>query len=70
MTFRMLAKTATYWVCHISVASTLAYALTGNLHAAIGIGLLEPSIQAVVFLFHERVWEGPTVEALRDLHVG
>jgi uncharacterized membrane protein len=61
MTKRMLAKTATYWTCHISVASTLAYALTGNLHAALGIGILEPSVQAIVFLFHERAWEGAPV---------
>jgi uncharacterized membrane protein len=58
MTMHMIAKTATYWVCHIGVASTLAYALTGNLHAALGIGILEPSVQAVVFLVHERLWEG------------
>lgn len=70
MTARMLAKTASYWVAHITVASSLAYALTGNLHAALGIGLLEPSIQAVVFFFHERIWEGPTAGALRDLHIG
>jgi uncharacterized membrane protein len=70
MTTRMFAKTATYWVCHISVASTLAYALTGNLHAALGIGFLEPSIQAVVFFFHERAWEGHMIDDLRDLHVG
>jgi uncharacterized membrane protein len=56
---RMLAKTTTYWVCYISVASTLAYLLTGNLHAALGIGLLEPSVQAGVFLIHEQIWEKP-----------
>lgn len=55
---RTLAKTGTYWVCHITVASGLAYALTGQLHAALAIGLLEPSVQAVVFLLHERFWEG------------
>lgn len=54
---RTLAKTGTYWVCHITVASTLAYVLTGQWHAALAIGLLEPSIQAVVYLLHERLWE-------------
>lgn len=57
-TMRMLAKTGTYWVCHILVASGLAYALTGQLRAALAIGLLEPSVQAVVFLLHERIWGG------------
>jgi uncharacterized membrane protein len=55
---RTLMKTATYWLCHISVASTLAYILTGQWHAALAIGLLEPSVQAVVFLVHEHAWEG------------
>jgi uncharacterized membrane protein len=54
---RTLMKTATYWICHISVASTLAYILTGQWYSALVIGLLEPSAQAVVFLAHEHVWE-------------
>jgi uncharacterized membrane protein len=52
-----LFKTGTYWVCHITVAFTLAYLLTGNWHAALAIGLLEPSVQAVVFYFHEVAWD-------------
>jgi uncharacterized membrane protein len=52
-----LFKTGTYWVCHITVAFTLAYLLTGNWHAALAIGLLEPSVQAVVFYFHEIAWD-------------
>lgn len=54
---RTLAKTATYWVCHITVASGLAFAVTGQWKAALAIGLLEPSVQAVVFFLHERAWE-------------
>ncbi len=52
-----LIKTGTYWICHITVACSLAYLLTGNWHAALAIGFLEPSVQAVVFYFHEMVWE-------------
>lgn len=52
-----LFKTGTYWLCHITVAFTLAYLLTGNWHAALAIGLLEPSVQAVVFYFHEIAWD-------------
>ncbi|WP_235976461.1 DUF2061 domain-containing protein [Sandaracinobacteroides hominis] len=54
---RRLAKTASYWVVHISVAVSVAWALTGNLKAALAIGLLEPSVQAFVFYFHDMVWE-------------
>jgi uncharacterized membrane protein len=70
---RSLAKTATYWVLHISVASSLAFALTGDLNAALAIGLLEPSVQAVVFFLHERAWERvPDVHLPRglSLHFG
>jgi uncharacterized membrane protein len=54
---RRLAKTGTYWVCHITVAVTIAYLLTGNIAAALGIGFIEPTVQAVVFWVHEWVWE-------------
>jgi uncharacterized membrane protein len=53
-----LYKTGTYWICHITVAFSLAYALTGNWHAAFAIGLLEPSVQALVFYVHEIAWDG------------
>jgi uncharacterized membrane protein len=58
MTQRMLAKTATHWVCRISVASTLGFLPTGNLQAALGTSFLAPSVQAGVFNFHEKAWEG------------
>jgi len=55
---RLAMKTATYGVLHVAVASTVAYALTGNAAAAIGIGLIEPLVQTAVFALHERLWEG------------
>lgn len=54
---RTLAKTSTYGVLHVSVATLVAYTLTGNLGVALGIGLIEPLVQTVVFYVHERVWE-------------
>jgi uncharacterized membrane protein len=54
---RRLAKTGSYWILHITVAVVVAWALTGNLAAALAIGLLEPTVQAVVFYFHEMFWE-------------
>jgi uncharacterized membrane protein len=54
---RRLAKTGSYWVVHITVAVTVAWALTGNLAAAMAIGLLEPTVQAFVFYIHEWLWE-------------
>ncbi|MEX8193017.1 DUF2061 domain-containing protein [Comamonas guangdongensis] len=52
-----LAKTASYYCIHISVAACVAYAVTGNLWASLTLSLLEPTIQAVAFFFHEKAWE-------------
>lgn len=54
---RLALKTLTYSITHIAVATTVAYMLTGNFAAALGIGLIEPIIQTGVFTFHEWLWE-------------
>lgn len=57
MPLRRIAKTSTYCILHIGVATTVAYALSGNWKVALGIGLIEPLVQTVVFYFHETAWE-------------
>jgi uncharacterized membrane protein len=52
-----LKKTASYYVLHVLVASLVAYAVTGNLAVSLTLSLLEPTVQAVAFFFHEKVWE-------------
>ncbi len=52
-----LKKTASYYVLHITVAAGVAYAVTGDLLMAFTLSLLEPSVQAVAFFFHEKAWE-------------
>lgn len=52
-----LAKTASYYVIHVCVAALVAYAVTGNLIASLTLSLLEPTVQAVAFFFHEKAWE-------------
>ncbi len=52
----MLLKTVSYYAIHICVAALVAYAVTGNLWAAFTLSLLEPSVQAVAFFFHEKAW--------------
>ena len=54
---KTLAKTATYYVMHITVAMFVAYAVTGNLMTSIALSLLEPTIQAFAFFAHEKVWQ-------------
>ena len=54
---RDLMKTASYYVLHMCVAASVAYAVTGQLWAAITLSLLEPTVQAVAYFFHERFWQ-------------
>ena len=53
---RTLKKTLSYYIMHITVAMMVAYAITGNLWMAITLSLVEPTVQAFAFFFHEKVW--------------
>ena len=53
---RQYIKTATYSVMHVCVAVTVAYLLTGQLAAALAIGLIEPLVQTFAYHFHEAAW--------------
>lgn len=53
----MLMKTGSYYVIHICVAAIVAYAVTGNFWASLTLSLLEPTVQAVAFFFHEKAWD-------------
>jgi len=52
-----LKKTASYYLVHITVAAFVAYSVTGDLLMAFTLSLLEPTVQAVAFFCHEKVWE-------------
>ena len=52
-----LKKTASYYVMHIAVAAAVGYAITGELWMALTLSLVEPTVQAVAFFFHEKAWE-------------
>lgn len=52
----VLFKTGSYYIMHILVAATVAYAVTRNFWAALTLSLLEPTVQAVAYFFHERAW--------------
>lgn len=57
MPLRRLAKTGTYCILHITVATAVAYALSGDWRVALAIGLIEPVVQTAVFYMHETAWE-------------
>jgi uncharacterized membrane protein len=52
-----LKKTGSYYVMHVTVAAMVAYAITGDLVMAFTLSLLEPTVQAFAFFFHEKAWE-------------
>ena len=52
-----LKKTASYYLVHIAVAAMVAYAVTGHLLMSLTLSLLEPTVQAVAFFFHEKAWD-------------
>lgn len=53
---RDLMKTMSFATLHFGVAFTVAYALTGSVAVATGIGLIEPLANTVAFYLHERAW--------------
>lgn len=55
--FRTLVKTASYYAVHLVVAAGVAYAVTGDLVAALTLSLLEPTVQMLFFYLHEKIWE-------------
>ena len=61
-------KTMTYSLMHLSVAMTVAFLLTGNWHAALAIGLIEPMVQTVAYTVHERAWAKARVPAVAHSH--
>ena len=54
---RMFKKTLSYYIMHITVAMLVGYFVTGSIWMAMTLSILEPTIQAVAYFFHERVWE-------------
>ena len=55
-----LRKTASYYVMHMTVAAAVAYAVTGDPWMALTLSLLEPTVQAIAFFFHEKAWDRRT----------
>jgi len=52
-----LKKTASYYLVHVTVAALVAYAVTGDVWLSLTLSLLEPTVQAFAFFFHEKAWQ-------------
>ena len=59
---RLALKTISYGITHFIVAFSVAYTFTGDIAIALGIGLIEPAIQTIIFAFHDYAWEGKRSE--------
>ncbi|WP_297510327.1 DUF2061 domain-containing protein [uncultured Caulobacter sp.] len=53
---RTLMKTCTYGVMHLTVAVTVAFVLTHDWRIALAVGVVEPLVQTLAFVVHERCW--------------
>lgn len=53
---RLALKTGSYSLLHFAVAIGVTFALTRDWRAALAVGLIEPLVQTLAFLAHDRVW--------------
>jgi uncharacterized membrane protein len=53
---RLALKTGSYSLMHLTVAIAVAYAITQDWRAALAVGLIEPAVQTVAFILHDRAW--------------
>lgn len=66
---RIFKKTLSYYIMHITVAMLVAYVVTGNFWMAVTLSLLEPTVQAFAFFFHEKVWNKRDQKAAQSAEV-
>lgn len=52
-----MKKTLTFASLHFTIAFTVAFLLTGDIIIVSLIAMIEPSVNTVVFYFHERIWQ-------------
>ncbi|MFQ3237262.1 MAG: putative membrane protein [Paraglaciecola sp.] len=50
-------KTITFAITHFSVAFSVAYMLTGSFVVGGLIAVVEPAVNTVAYMIHERIWE-------------
>lgn len=53
---RLALKTGTYSLMHLTIAIAVTYAITQDWRAALAVGLIEPAVQTVAFILHDRAW--------------
>ncbi len=49
-------KPVTYSLMHLCVAIMVAWVLTRDWRIALGVGVIEPMVQTVAYMLHEKAW--------------
>lgn len=49
-------KPVTYSIMHLCVAVTVAFVLTRDWRIALGVGVIEPMVQTLAYMLHEKAW--------------
>lgn len=52
-----MTKTVSFAVLHFTTAFTVTWAMTGSLLVGGAVALVEPTINTVVYFFHEKAWQ-------------
>ena len=58
----MFKKTLSYYIMHMTIAMMVGYFVTGSIAMALTLSLLEPTVQAFAFFFHEKIWNKYTID--------
>lgn len=53
---RLALKTGSYSLMHLAVAITVTFAITRDWRAALAVGVIEPAVQTLAYLVHDRIW--------------
>ncbi|GAC33901.1 DUF2061 domain-containing protein [Paraglaciecola polaris] len=56
-------KTITFAITHFTVAFSVAYLLTGSFIVGGLIAVVEPAVNTVAYMIHERIWENKRLQA-------
>lgn len=51
-----MKKTGSYTVMHFTIAFSVAWLITGDFVVGGLVALVEPAVNSVAYVFHERVW--------------
>lgn len=52
-----MLKTLSFAIMHFSIAFTVAYLLTGDIVVGGLVALVEPAVNTVGYVFHEKIWQ-------------